>query len=114
MNNTKNINNVSLCRIIFHDVSNVKLITETEDIENGSCAYINSIGAMMLYSNRYWYILSDDIKLVNDKIFVNMSGESTVNICGAKDSMNNGINYLTNDNTIYIKDNSDYMEVKCM
>ena len=28
--------------------------------------------------------------------------------------MNNGINYLTNDNTIYIKDNSDCMEVKCM
>ena len=43
-----------------------------------------------------------------------MSGESTVNICGDKDSMNNGINYLTNDNTIYIKDNSDCMEVKCM
>ena len=114
MNNTKNINNVSLCRIIFYDVSNVKLITETEDIKNGSCAYINSIGAMMVYINRYWYILSDDIKLVNDKISVNMSGESTVNICGAKDSMNNGINYLTNDNTIYIKDNSDCMEVKCM
>ena len=114
MNNTKNINNVSLCRFIFHDVSNVKLITETEDIEKGSCAYINSIGAMVVYSNGYWYILSDDIRLVNEKIFVNMSGESTVNICDTKDTMKNGINYLTNDNIIYIKDNSDCMEVKCL
>ena len=109
-----NANSILLNRFIFHDVSNVKLITETEDIEKGSCAYINSIGAMVVYSNGYWYILSDDIRLVNEKIFVNMSGESTVNICGAKDSMNNGINYLTNDNTIYIKDNSDCIEVKCM
>ena len=111
MNNT---NSILLNRFIFYDVSNAKLITETEDIEKGSCAYINSIGAIVVYSDGYWYIISDDIKLINDKIFVNMSGESTVNICGTKDNMKNGINYLTNDNTLYIKDNSDYMEVKCM
>ena len=58
-----NANSILLNRFIFYDVSNVKLITETEDIEKGSCAYINSIGAMVVYINGY------------------MSGESTVNIC---------------------------------
>ena len=114
MNNTKNTNSVLLNRFIFHDVSNVKLITETEDIEKGSYAYINSIGAIVVYNNGYWYIVSEDIEVINDKIFINMSEDSTVNICATKDNMRNGINYLTNDNTIYIKDNSDYMEVKCM
>ena len=58
-----NANSILLNRFICYDVSNVKLITETEDIEKGSCAYINSIGAMVVYINGY------------------MSGESTVNIC---------------------------------